>query len=114
MANRRNKLPEKAKDFKGTLKKLIYYMSDYKISLIIVLIFAAASTVFSIIGPKILGNAITEISNGFIGKITTGTGINLNKIFTKENPLDESTGFVAVFAPFIKGVYISFHVPVIP
>lgn len=89
MANNRNRRGpgrgptlEKAKDFKGTLKKLLYYMSDYKISLIIVFIFAAASTVFSIIGPKILGNTITEISNGFISKLSGGTGLNFNKIFT--------------------------------
>ena len=71
---------EKAKDFKGTLKKLIRYMSEYKESLIVVFIFAILSTVFSIIGPKILGNAITELSNGFIGKITNTGSINFNKI----------------------------------
>ena len=53
---------EKAKDFKGTTKKLIKnYLSKYKIGLIIVFIFAVGSTIFSIIGPKILGNATTEI-----------------------------------------------------
>lgn len=71
---------EKAKDFKGTLKKLIKYMSEYKESLIVVFIFAILSTVFSIIGPKILGNTITELSNGFIAKITNTGSINFNKI----------------------------------
>ena len=79
MPNRGPKI-EKAKDFKGTLKKLIKYISEYKKSLIVVLIFAILSTVFSIIGPKILGNAITELSNGFIGKITNTGGINFDKI----------------------------------
>lgn len=79
---RRGPSLEKAKDFKGTLKKLLYYMSDYKISLIIVFIFAALSTVFSIIGPKILGNTITEISNGFISKLSGQSGIDFEKIFS--------------------------------
>ena len=52
------------------------------ISLIIVIIFAALSTVFSIVGPKILGNAITELSNGVMGKISGTSGINFNKIGT--------------------------------
>jgi ATP-binding cassette subfamily B protein len=84
MANNRRKGPgmqvEKAKDFKGTLKKLLYYMSDYKIGLIIVALFAVASTVFSIIGPKILGNTITELSKGFMNKISGLGGINFEKI----------------------------------
>lgn len=82
MANKRGPVAEKAKDFKGTLKKLIKYMSDYKISLIIVLIFAILSTVFSIVGPKILGNTITELANGFMLKVTNTGGINFNKIGT--------------------------------
>lgn len=55
---------EKAKDLKGTTKKLVKdYLSKYKIALIIVFIFAVGSTIFSVIGPKILGNATTEIFN---------------------------------------------------
>ena len=82
MANRRGPgmQVEKAKDFKGTLKKLLYYMSDYKIGLITVALFAVASTIFSIIGPKILGNAITELSEGFVKKITGFGGIDFTKI----------------------------------
>lgn len=64
---------EKARDFKGTMKKLINYLSVYKISLITVFIFAAASSLFSIVGPKILGRATTELFNGIIAKIA-GTG----------------------------------------
>ena len=72
---------EKAKDFKGTMKILIKdYLSKYKIALIIVMLFATGSTVFSIVGPRILGNATTEIFNGIVSKISGGTGINFNKI----------------------------------
>ena len=79
---RRGPTLEKAKDFKGTLKKLLNYISDYRISLITVLVFASLSTVFSIVGPKILGNTITELSNGMFKKIShTGT-IDFQKITT--------------------------------
>ena len=71
---------EKAKDFKGTVKKLWRYLSKYKIALIIVILFTIASTVFSVIGPKILGNATTELFNGVISKYTGGAGINFTKI----------------------------------
>lgn len=72
---------EKAKDFKGTTKKLIKnYLANYKISLMIVFIFAVGSTIFSVIGPKILGNATTEIYTGLIGKIYETGGINFEKI----------------------------------
>ncbi len=72
---------EKAKDFKGTTKKLINnYLSKYKIALIIVVIFAIGSTIFSIVGPKILGNATTEIFNGLVSKLSGGTGIDFGKI----------------------------------
>lgn len=73
---------EKPKDFKGTLKKLFAYMGKYKIALIVVAIFAVASTVFNIVGPKILGNATTELFNGLMGKISGGDGINFEKIAT--------------------------------
>lgn len=71
---------EKAKDFKGTVKKLWRYLSKYKIALIIVLLFTIASTIFSVVGPKILGNATTELFNGVISKYTGGDGINFTKI----------------------------------
>ncbi len=73
---------EKAKDFKGTIKKLFGYLKVYKISLIIVLIFAISSTVFAIIGPKILGNATTELFNGIVDKIKGVGGIDFDKIAT--------------------------------
>lgn len=74
---------EKAKDFKGTTKKLIKnYLSKYKISLIIVIIFAIGSTIFSIVGPKILGNATTEIFNGLVNKLSGNGGIDFGKVGT--------------------------------
>lgn len=75
------KAPEKAKDFKGTTKKLIKnYLSKYKVALFIVIIFAIGSTIFSIVGPKILGNATTEIFNGLVSKLSGGAGIDFGKI----------------------------------
>ena len=72
---------EKAKDFKGTLNILVKkYLAVYKIWLSIVVIFAIASTIFSIVGPKILGNATTEIFTGIVSKISGGVGINFGKI----------------------------------
>lgn len=60
----------KVKDFKGTLKKLVSYIKRHRLALILVSIFALLSTVFSIIGPNILGDVTTEIFNGLIAKIT--------------------------------------------
>ena len=59
---------EKAKDFKGTMKKLFGQMSRYKFSLLIVLIFAILSTIFMIVSPKILGNATDEIADGILAQ----------------------------------------------
>lgn len=71
---------EKAKDFKGTIKKLVSYLGAYKVAVFLVMIFAAASTIFNIWGPKILSKAITELFNGLIKKYQ-GTGdINFDKI----------------------------------
>ena len=72
---------EKAKDFKGTIKKLLSYLGAYKIGIIIVFIFAIASTVFNIVGPKILGGATTEIFKGLMGIVSnTGQGIDFAAI----------------------------------
>ncbi|MGG7162088.1 ABC transporter ATP-binding protein [Clostridium ihumii] len=72
---------QKAKDFKGTMKKLASYLSTFKIAILVVIIFAIGSATFSIVGPKILGKATTEIFNGLINKISgTGAGINFTKI----------------------------------
>ncbi|MDO5402416.1 MAG: ABC transporter ATP-binding protein [Eubacteriales bacterium] len=64
---------EKAKDFKKSIGKLIRYIGKYKIAVVIVMIFAAVSTVFSVVGPKILGKATTALSEGLVKKIA-GTG----------------------------------------
>ncbi len=71
---------EKARDFKGTMKKLMAYLALYKIPLLFVGIFAVGSTIFNIVGPKILGRATTEIFNGLVGKISGGAGIDFDKI----------------------------------
>lgn len=54
---------EKAKDFKGTMKKLMAYLGTFKVAILVVMLFAIGSTIFTIVGPKILGNATTEIFN---------------------------------------------------
>ena len=78
---RRGQTTERAKDFKKTTKKLIRsYLVDYKIPIIIVMIFAIGSTIFTIVGPKILGNATTEIFNGLVSKLSGGTGIDFGKV----------------------------------
>ena len=70
----------KAIDFNGSVKKLMAYIADFKKSLLLVIIFAVCSTVFSIIGPKVLGNVTTEIFNGLVGKLSGGAGINFGKV----------------------------------
>lgn len=71
---------EKAKDFKGTIKKLMAYLGNYKFAILFVIIFAIGSTVFTIVGPKILGDATTEIFKGLVGKVSGGKGIDFDKI----------------------------------
>ena len=72
---------EKAKDFKGTMKTLASYLAKYKLSIIIVFIFAIGSVTFSVIGPKILGKATTEIFNGLVSKVSgSGKGIDFDAI----------------------------------
>ncbi|MCI8541998.1 ABC transporter ATP-binding protein [Acetatifactor aquisgranensis] len=71
---------EKAKDFKGTFAKLLAYMGRYKLALIAVMIFAAGSTVFNIIGPKVLAKATTELFNGMMAKFAGTGGIDFQRI----------------------------------
>ncbi|MDF2840188.1 MAG: ABC-type multidrug transport system, ATPase and permease component [Clostridia bacterium] len=72
---------EKARNFKGTMKKLITHLSVYRISILIVIVFAAASAIFSIIGPKMLGKATTKLFEGIMGKIAgSTTGIDFDYI----------------------------------
>jgi ATP-binding cassette subfamily B protein len=89
---------EKAKDFKGAIKKLIAYMGKYKAAVLIVIILAVASTIFNIVGPKILGLVTTELYNGIMEKITgTGDGIDFGYI---RNIMFILIGFYAVSAGF--------------
>ena len=71
---------EKALNFKGTMKKLIDYLSVYKLSMLLVLIFAIASSIFAIVGPKILGNVTTELFEGTMAKIAGTGSVNFNYI----------------------------------
>ena len=72
---------EKAKDFKGTLKKLLAYLKPHRVAVTFVVIFAIASTVFNIVGPKILGQATTKIFEGVMNMIAnTGSGIDFEGI----------------------------------
>ena len=81
MGGGRHMMPgEKAKDFKGTMKKLMAYMGRYKIAILFVMLFAVGGTAFNIIGPKILGNATTEIFNGLVSRVSGGDGIDFGKV----------------------------------
>ena len=71
---------EKAKDFKGTMAKLLIYMRKYYLAIGLVVLVAIGSTIFSTVGPTILGNATTEIFNGLVAKIYGTGGIDLGKI----------------------------------
>jgi ATP-binding cassette subfamily B protein len=74
---------EKARDFKGTIKKLLAYMKPFYVSIIVVFVFAVGSTIFSILGPKILGKATTKLFEGVMSKISgAGTGIDFTYIST--------------------------------
>ena len=71
---------EKAKDFKGTIAKLFRYLKPYYFKLVVVIIFAAASTVFSIVGPKILAKATDKLSEGIMAKVSGTGGIDFEYI----------------------------------
>ena len=71
---------EKAKDFKGTLKKLLQYISTYKYLILIVILFAVGSTIFAILGPNILGDATTLLFEGLMNKISGTGGIDYSAI----------------------------------
>ncbi|GKI14847.1 ABC transporter [Oscillospiraceae bacterium] len=71
---------EKAKDFKGTMKKLLGYMKRFLPGIILVLVCAAASTIFSIFGPKILGQATTKLFEGLLAMLTGTGGIDFGAI----------------------------------
>ena len=70
---RMRRTTEKAKDFKGTLRRLLAEMARYRLALGVVMVFAVLSTVFNIVGPKILSKATTALATGWVAQIT-GTG----------------------------------------
>lgn len=71
---------EKAKDFNGTIRKLLKYLGRYKVAIGFVILFSIGSTVFTIVGPKILGKATTAIFDGLVSKVSGGAGIDFTKI----------------------------------
>lgn len=71
---------DKSKDFKGSILKMVRYMAKYKVRFFVMLVFAVAGTVFSIVGPKILGKATTELFNGLVAKLGGTGAINFGKI----------------------------------
>ena len=71
---------EKAKDFKGSIGKLIAYIGRYKLAIFVVMIFAVVGTVFNVVGPKVLGKATTALSEGLMAKIAGTGGIDLTRI----------------------------------
>lgn len=78
----RNNRNEKAKDFGGTMKKLLAYLRPYYWQLILIVVFAVGSTVFMIMGPKVLGNATTELAKGLVAKYANSGGIDFDAIKT--------------------------------
>lgn len=94
---------DKAKNFKGTLKKLLSYLSRYKLALLLVVVCAIASTVFAIVGPTILGNATTEIFKGLVSKVSGGDGIDFGAIGKILLTLIALYGVSALFS-FIQGL----------
>ena len=71
---------EKAKDFKGSFSKLLRYIGNSKIAILVVMIFAAISTIFSVAGPKIMGKATTALADGLMNKIAGTGGIDFDYI----------------------------------
>lgn len=71
---------EKAKDFKGTIRQLIRHMGQYKIGVIVVMLFAVGSTVFNVISPKVMGKATTGLADGLMAKIQGTGGIDFEYI----------------------------------
>lgn len=97
---------EKAKDFKGTMRKLITSLSKYKFGFFIVFLFAIGSTIFTIIGPTIMGDATTKIVEGITSKIKGGEGIDFDALGTILITLIILYATSAVFT-FIQGLFMS-------
>ena len=75
-------MKDKPKDFTTSLKRLISSLKPYKAKIMVVFMFSILSTLFTIVGPKVLGNATTELYNGVIAKLNNTGSINFNKLHT--------------------------------
>ena len=102
---------EKAKDLKGTMVKLIKYMRRFYVPIVMVIIFAIASTVFNIVGPTILGDATTEIFKGLVRKVSGGSGIDFD---TLHNSLDGTLTEVIRVGFHSQAVDAYCNLPVLP
>ena len=71
---------EKAKDLKGAIGKMLRYIGKYKIAVVFVMIIVACSTVFSVVGPKVLGKATTALASGLMAKVAGTGGIDFTYI----------------------------------
>ena len=71
---------EKAKDFKGSIGKLLRFMGQFKVPLVLAIVFAIGSAAFNIVGPKVLSQATTELFNGIVAKVGGTGGINFDAI----------------------------------
>lgn len=103
---RGNAAGEKAKDFKGTIKKLIKYMNAFKFHMLSVTVFAICGTVFNILGPKILGKATTEIFNGLVSKVSGGSGMDFGKI-GQSLLLTLGLYVISALCSFIQGIIMT-------
>lgn len=97
---------QKAKDFKGTIKKLLKVLSKYKIGFIVIILASIAGTIFSIVGPKILGNATTVITEGLVSKIKGGSGIDFTRLGKILLTIIVLYGVSAAFS-FIQGWFLN-------
>ena len=71
---------EKAKDFKGSIGKLVRFMGQFKAALVLAIIFAIGSAAFNIVGPKVLSKATTELFEGLVAKVGGTGGIDFDAI----------------------------------
>lgn len=97
---------EKAKDFSGSMKKIFVYMKKYYVRMGMLALFAVASTVFSIVGPKILGKATTELFNGLMAKIYGTGGIDFGRIGRILGITMGLYAFSALFS-FLQGIIMT-------
>ncbi|MEG2597397.1 MAG: ABC transporter transmembrane domain-containing protein, partial [Oscillospiraceae bacterium] len=88
---------EKAHNFKGTIKKLLKYLGKYKVAIILILLFAVLGAAFNIVGPKILGQATTEIFNGIVAQIKGTGGIDFGYV-----------GFIVILMAILYGLSSGF------